>query len=136
MLLRLPVRHCPVNLHTRLSSNLFSKVEIEGQKDENTVLEPIRGRENRKLMAPEYISPQYQVRNWIKRPFYNKTYRNRKRFGRKWFAKTVSVDEIKLTCQNFIQDQLLQLHMLINMLQIKLLVWFQFSNNSFNSIFL
>lgn len=62
MLLRLPVRHCPANLHTRLASNLFSKVEIEGQKDENTVLEPIRGRENRKLMAPEYISPQYQVR--------------------------------------------------------------------------
>jgi len=60
MLQRLPVRYCPVNLHTRLSSNLFSKVEIEGQKDENTVLEPIRGRENRKLMAPEYISPQYQ----------------------------------------------------------------------------
>jgi len=60
MLLRLPVRQCPVSIHTRLSSNLFSKVEIEAQKDENTVIEPVRGRENRKLMAPEYISPQFQ----------------------------------------------------------------------------
>ena len=109
MLLRLPVRQCPVSIHTRLSSNLFSKVEIEAQKDENTVIEPVRGRENRKLMAPEYISPQFQVR---KKLFIihkiNMNDRNRKRFGRNWFAKIVFADEIRLTCQNFIQDQLLQ----------------------------
>ena len=127
MLLRLPVRHCPVNIHTRLSSNLFSKVEIEGQKDENTILEPIRGRENRKLMAPEYISPQYQVRqqtDHIKTIKILKK-RNRKHCGRKWFVKTVSGDETKSTCQNFILDRLLQLHTLINMPLIKLSVPFQ-----------